>query len=162
MKTEKIISLLRCAIDVADAAFSYDEYIAMCNFLDRLERLGNVLDEEEKELHTQDIQESFINGAEWADQHPHWISVDEELPKDFKIVEDSFYAGKFEETDIVMVAFDDGDFGFARYVHDFPNAEEGEAWYWFAEGNLSGVNLDDGEITHWMPLPQPPKKGGEE
>ena len=93
---------------------------------------------------------------------PHWISVDEELPKDFKIVEDSFYAGKFEETDIVMVAFDDGDFGFARYVHDFPNAEEGEAWYWFAEGNLSGVNLDDGEITHWMPLPQAPKKGGKE
>ena len=91
---------------------------------------------------------------------PHWISVDEELPKDFKIVEDGFYAGKFEETDIVMVAFDDGDFGFARYVHDFPNAGEGEAWYWFAEGNLSGVNLDDGEITHWMPLPQPPKKGG--
>lgn len=91
---------------------------------------------------------------------PHWISVDEELPKDFKIVEDGFYAGKFEETDIVMVAFDDGDFGFARYVHDFPDAGEGEAWYWFAEGNLSGVNLDDGEITHWMPLPQPPKKGG--
>ena len=26
------------------------------------------IDEEEKELHTQDIQESFINGAEWADQ----------------------------------------------------------------------------------------------
>ena len=91
---------------------------------------------------------------------PHWISVDEELPKDFKIVEDGFYAGKFEETDIVMVAFDDGDFGFARYVHDFPDAGEGEAWYWFAEGNLSGVNLDDGEITHWMPLPLPPKKGG--
>ena len=104
----------------------------------------------------------FIEGAVWADAHPHWISVEEELPKDFKIVEDSFYAGKFEETDIVMVAFDDGDFGFARYVHDFPNAEEGEAWYWFAEGNLSGVNLDDGEITHWMPLPQAPKKGGKE
>lgn len=92
---------------------------------------------------------------------PHWISVEDELPKNFKIVEDSYYAGKFEETDIVMVAFDDGDFGFARYVHDFPNADEGEAWYWFAEGNLSGVNLDDGDITHWMPLPQAPKKGGE-
>lgn len=103
----------------------------------------------------------FIHGAEWADSHPHWISVEDELPKNFKIVEDSYYAGKFEETDIVMVAFDDGDFGFARYVHDFPNADEGEAWYWFAEGNLSGVNLDDGDITHWMPLPQPPKKGGE-
>lgn len=111
-----------------------------------------------------DMQVAFADalrsGAEWADSHRHWISVEEELPKDFKIVEDSFYAGKFEETDIVMVAFDDGDFGFARYVHDFPNADEGEAWYWFAEGNLSGVNLDDGEITHWMPLPKTPKKGG--
>lgn len=102
-------------------------------------------------------------------EFPRWISVEDELPKDFKIVEDSYYAGKFEESDIVMVAFDDGDFGFARYVHDFPNAEEGEAWYWFAEGNLSGVSLDDGEVTHWMPLPQAPtvaknatvKKGGE-
>ena len=28
------------------------------------------IDEEEKELHTQDIQDSFINGAEWADAHP--------------------------------------------------------------------------------------------
>lgn len=26
------------------------------------------IDEEEKELHTQDIQDSFINGAEWADR----------------------------------------------------------------------------------------------
>lgn len=122
----------------------------------------------------------YIEGAEWADAHPdidvrtmaawqsgydegiakyRWISVEDELPKDFKIVEDSYYAGKFEESDIVMVAFDDGDFGFARYVHDFPNAEEGEAWYWFAEGNLSGVSLDDGEVTHWMPLPAPPKGG---
>lgn len=99
---------------------------------------------------------AFRMGAEWADAHPNWISVEDELPKNFKIKEGSYYAGKFEETDIVMVAFDDGDFGFARYVHDFPDAEEGEAWYWFAEGNLSGVNLDDGDITHWMPLPAPP------
>lgn len=40
------------------------------------------IDEEEKELHTQDIQESFINGAEWADQHPHWISIEDSLPKE--------------------------------------------------------------------------------
>lgn len=23
----------------------------------------------------------FIHGAEWADAHPHWISVEDELPK---------------------------------------------------------------------------------
>ena len=25
---------------------------------------------------------AFIKGAKWADSHPHWISVDEELPKE--------------------------------------------------------------------------------
>lgn len=44
------------------------------------------IDEEEKELHTQDIQESFINGAEWADEHPKQIEISlediEELAKE--------------------------------------------------------------------------------
>ena len=33
------------------------------------------VDEEEKELHTQDIQESFINGAEWADAHNEGLNM---------------------------------------------------------------------------------------
>ena len=98
----------------------------------------------------------------FADANPHWISVEDELPKDFKIVKDGFFAGKYEETDIVMVALDDGDFGFARYVHDFPDAEDGEGWYWVGESTLSGVTLAEGEVTHWMPLPQLPKKGGKQ
>lgn len=28
----------------------------------------------------------FIEGAEWADQHPHWIPVEEELPEERKVV----------------------------------------------------------------------------
>lgn len=37
-----------------------------------------------------DMQVAFADalrrGAEWADTHPHWISVEEELPKFFDIV----------------------------------------------------------------------------
>lgn len=27
------------------------------------------------------IRNAFLEGAEWADQHPHWIPVEERLPK---------------------------------------------------------------------------------
>jgi hypothetical protein len=45
------------------------------------------IDEEEKELHTQDIQESFINGAEWADSHPQHIEIPAELSDEIFIEE---------------------------------------------------------------------------
>lgn len=90
------------------------------------------IDEEEKELHTQDIQESFINGAEWADQHPHWISVEDGLPKDGQYVATINTVG----------------------VKDVRHYSRGK-WY-----SNFGNEYDD--ITHWMPLPQAPKKGGEE
>lgn len=28
------------------------------------------------------IHNAFLEGAEWADAHPHWIPVEEELPKE--------------------------------------------------------------------------------
>lgn len=28
----------------------------------------------------EDVQDAFEQGAQWADSHPHWISVEEELP----------------------------------------------------------------------------------
>ena len=27
-----------------------------------------------------DIVDAYLNGAEWADEHPNWISVEDELP----------------------------------------------------------------------------------
>lgn len=101
------------------------------------------IDEEEKELHTQDIQESFINGAEWADKHPHWISVEDELPKDYEPV---------------LAAFANH---FARVCFNC-----GKTWY--LNKPLAAEEMEG--ITHWMPLPAPPscseipnnhKKGGE-
>lgn len=88
------------------------------------------IDEEEKELHTQDIQESFINGAEWADQHPHWISVKEELPK----------IGKD-----VLVLREDGEM---QVAHQY---NEAIARWWSVDGFPLKNN-----VTHWMPLPKMP------
>lgn len=83
-----------------------------------------------------DMQVAFADalrsGAEWADQHPHWISVDEELPSE----------GKYTVT-INKVGFQA-----VRYY-------KGGKWF-------SSYGNEYGDITHWLPLPQAPEKGGEE
>jgi hypothetical protein len=75
-------------------------------------------------------EEDFIAGAEWADEHPHWISVEDELPP---------IGG------IVLVAIPLG-----GELSVLPLSIKNESDF----ECLSGM-------THWMPLPQPPKKGGE-
>lgn len=49
-----------------------EEEINNASYVYWVDNYANIefIDEEEKELHTQDIQDSFINGAEWADAHP--------------------------------------------------------------------------------------------
>lgn len=83
----------------------------------------------------------FINGAEWADRHPHWISIKEELPK-----ENGWY----------LVCNNIHDYGHCLYEIAEYNARF-RSWIWAHT------------VTHWMPLPQPPvvsktentgKKGG--
>lgn len=73
----------------------------------------------------------FIHGAEWADSHPHWISVHDKLPKDGQ-----------QAATINKVG-----------VQDVRHYSHGK-WY-----SNFGNEYDD--ITHWMPLPQPPKGGKE-
>lgn len=77
-----------------------------------------------------DTYYGFISGAEWADQHPHWISVEDELPP---------IGG------IVLVAIPLG-----GELSVLPLSIKNESDF----ECLSGM-------THWMPLPQAPKKGGE-
>tara|TARA_R110002153_G_C12964215_1_gene460359 strand:- start:174 stop:380 length:207 start_codon:yes stop_codon:yes gene_type:complete len=64
-----------------------------------------------------------------------WISVDDGLPSDM--------------FDWVLV-FSDGDMGLKGYTKD-------KGFYdpYPSVSNLSGYS----EITHWMPLPEPPKGG---
>lgn len=78
----------------------------------------------------------FIHGAEWADAHPHWLSVEDELPPK---------QPNREQSKNVLVRTNSGRIKIEYY--DYGNDVIKEWWEY--------------NITHWMPLPQPPKKGGE-
>ena len=67
-----ICSVLTCDIQERRSAMTRKEEINNASYAYWVDNYANIefIDEEEKELHTQDIQDSFINGAEWADAHP--------------------------------------------------------------------------------------------
>ena len=77
-------------------------------------------------------EHTFMRGAKWADEHPRWISV--EFPHWISVEDDGN-------------PIDSG-------------------WYIFTTGKivdvgyyLGGNEWRDVHPTHWMPLPQVPKKG---
>ena len=72
----------------------------------------------------------FIDGCVWADSHPHWISVEDELPK--------------ENGRLFLVCVKDGKVCESAYD------VEDDIWY-----RQSGTVLNP---THWMPMPQPSRK----
>ena len=80
---------------------------------------------------------AFIEGATWADTHPHWISVKDELPPLNQDVLVVFAANQVNEVGIDRIIQNIEDNGY-------------EDWELFTG------------ITHWMPLPQAPKKGDEQ
>lgn len=69
----------------------------------------------------------FVDGAQWADEHPHWISVEDELPPWNVFV---LTCDRQENINLLMLG------GNGR-------------WYDKAVGFYRN-------ITHWMPLPQAP------
>lgn len=73
---------------------------------------------------------AFHLGAEWADAHPNWISVEEELPPIREI----------GRSDIVLVCTAEEKIGIAYYNH------VNKVWVSSATRN----------VTHWMPVPRPP------
>lgn len=95
-----------------------------------------------------EILQALAFALRWCDSHPHWISVEAELPKI------NHNDSEWEFSDDVIVYLKDGDIAVGRYERDNSIGEH----YWV----LYGVDKDL-IVTHWMPLPQPPtKKGGEE
>lgn len=80
----------------------------------------------------------FIDGCVWADQHPNWISVEDDLPeKD----------NEFEDYSKLVVVTDGKDFYKGMYNYD------GECW-------LTHDLWPIEDATYWMEvqLPQPPRK----
>lgn len=73
---------------------------------------------------------AFQRGAEWADNNPNWISVEEGLP---------------EHSQTVLALPDWGEILIGSYDAELN-----------AFVNHNGGRLTT-NITHWMPLPKPPK-----
>ena len=95
--------------------------------------------------HLADIDaESFIRGAEWADNHPKspWISVKDKLPCDEKDMVIEYVSGLELRTKKVGVLLEDG-FIDITYMYSFPQ----NGWHW---------NTND-TITHWFHYPERPK-----
>ena len=85
-----------------------------------------------------DTMAGFKEGAEWADSHPQWIPVEEELPeKD----------NEFEDYSKLVVVTDGKDFYKGMYNYG------GECW-------LTHDLWPIEDATYWMEvqLPQPPRK----
>lgn len=68
---------------------------------------------------------------EFGQQHPHWISVEDELPLRFPL-------NPNESMNVITYG-----------LHTMVN------WYDYERGEW----VRDSEITHWMPLPQAPMEG---
>lgn len=94
-----------------------------------------------------EIIQALSFALRWCDEHPHWISVEDELPKINPNDSEWWYS------DDVIVALRDGSIAVGRYERDNSACEH----YWI----LYGVEKEL-IVTHWMPTPQPPKKGGKE
>lgn len=82
-----------------------------------------------------DTYYGFIDGAHWADSHPQWIPVEDELPK-HKVEDNGLLT--YEE---VLVCLNDG------YVTTDCYDDTRRKWL--------GYN---GDVEYWMPLPQAPRK----
>ena len=85
-----------------------------------------------------DKRDCFEEGAKWADEHPKslWISVNDDLPCNYP---DNIHFGF---TNRVLAT--DGKDVFMAYM----KKDKDNKWTWYS----------DYIITHWMPIPKPPKK----
>ena len=86
-------------------------------------------------------KDSFIEGAEWADDNPKspWISVKKDLPCNHIDMINVFVKNVEWRTDRVLAMFDDGVM-IVTYMYKLGSW----SWNW---------NVTD-RITHWMPIPK--------
>lgn len=80
------------------------------------------------------LEDIFIEGAKWMQEQEKWISVDDRLPKNFDNI-----LCYLKNSHIVICTFH-------KKVKSFQVCH-----------TLKEVT-DNNPVTHWMPLPQPPKQ----
>lgn len=80
------------------------------------------------------VENACVEMAEWVDQHPQWIPVEEELPPE---------NGKTQQSISVWAT---------------NGLTSGEFRYNFDTKTWTDMWGDPFDITHWIQLPQPPRK----
>ena len=81
-----------------------------------------------------EIMQALAFALRWTDAHPHWISVEDEMPP---------MSDEDGMSDKVLTHSKGGGIYFNRYDYGH------NTW-----GNPLAFN-----VTHWMPMPQPPESG---
>ena len=99
-----------------------------------------------------------------------WISVDDRLPESQKDVL-AYYVNKYGEGKTVKAEYVASFSALAcdfydeesDYESDYSEIEDAyyvkEGWHERVENwKYSGCEIVEGQVTHWMPLPEPPKE----
>lgn len=95
------------------------------------------------------ISTAFEAGAEWEEDN-RWIKVEERLPENVvKVHKGNRFNGYMTYTDEVLVCTADG-----KVSTDYRFRENG-IWKWEWNDSTKAE-----KIEHWMPIPAPKKKGG--
>ena len=95
------------------------------------------------------VKKAFIEGAKWADANPkyHWISVNDDLPcKHKELMENEHKTKKV----LVVMRSDKSSSKNIEICYMTNQYSSIGNWYW--------INTLKTHVTHWMPLPELPKK----
>lgn len=79
------------------------------------------------------VAAAFLNGIDYAEHHPQWISVEDGLPKE----SGGFY----------LSVDSDGEIWFRQFT---------KLYGW--RSTIGNMLISGIEVTHWMPMPAPPKE----
>ena len=98
----------------------------------------------------------FMDGAEWADSHPRWISVEDELPRcNIPYTNWDGSPSDVMESERVVALIDNMEVCVAtlnQNIDEDTKKPAGEP-YWFDEGETEDGGWIAERVTHWMPLP---------
>ena len=100
--------------------------------------------EQEAKTHSADVLDRhwFKRGAEWADSHPQWIPVEEELPP--------ASCGVISDPVLVFIG---NNIGWSGYIREGFYNHAAKEWSYMNRGRTH-------KVTHWMPLPASPATEG--
>ncbi len=135
--TELIKALRHCSGDDGDCdTCPFSEDAKACSYERMMSSAADAIEELFGIVLTYEAANDMFN--------PHWISVEERLPEQYNPVLVAYVGYNTNAILADMVAYRDSDSDWCWYDGDHPS------------GELCKV-----KITHWMPLPEPPKEDAE-